>query len=91
MVSFATRASRNRALRPLGHWGGWIYVTLHYLGLLDPFSDFLDGVAISSGAFRLSALSVIKALVVTGVLVAGARMLEQTAETRIGEAQDLTH
>ena len=90
VVSFATRAIRNPALRRIVTWGAWIYVTLHFLGLVDPFSQFLDDFAISFGSFRLSALSIIKALVVTGILFAGARVLARTAELRIGKAEDIS-
>ncbi|GHD98202.1 mechanosensitive ion channel protein [Defluviimonas sp. 20V17] len=90
VVGVATRVIRNPALRRLVTWGAWIYVTLHFLGLLTSFSNFLDGMAISFGNFRLSALSVIKALVVTGILFAGARLLAQAAEARIGKAQDIS-
>lgn len=90
IVGLATRVIRNPALRRVVTWGAWIYVTLHFLGLVDPFSEFLDNLAISFGSFRLSALSVIKAMVVTGILFAGARVLANTAESRITKAEDIS-
>lgn len=90
VVGLATRVIRNPVLRRVVTWGAWIYVTLHFMGLVDPFSNFLDNLAISFGSFRLSALSLLKALVVTGIFFAAARVLAQTAETRIGRSKDMS-
>ena len=90
VVSFATRAIRNPLLRRLVSWGAWIYVTLHFLGFVEPFADFLDNFAVDLGGFRLSALAVLKALVVTGLLFAGARLVAQTAAARIAGNEDMS-
>lgn len=89
-VGFAARLIRNRFLRRFVTWGLWIYVTLYYLGLTEATSSFLDGVAIEFGDFRLSALSIIKALVVTGLLFTGAKLLSRTAATRIHDNSDIS-
>ncbi|WP_127901445.1 mechanosensitive ion channel family protein [Solirhodobacter olei] len=90
VVGLAGRAIRNRFLRRLVTWGAWAYVTLHFLGLIEPTANFLDEFAITLGGFRLSALAVLKALVVTGILFTGARLLSQTATKRIGENEDIS-
>ncbi|MFC2969408.1 mechanosensitive ion channel family protein [Acidimangrovimonas pyrenivorans] len=90
VVSFAARVIRNRLLRRLVSWGAWIYVTLHFLGLLAPFAEFLDNFAIDLGGFHLSALAVLKALVVTGILFSGARMIAQTTAARITGNEDIS-
>jgi small-conductance mechanosensitive channel len=46
--------------------------------------------AISFGDFRLSALTVIKALVVTGLLIAGARLLSQLISARLARNEDIS-
>jgi small-conductance mechanosensitive channel len=90
LVSMATRLVRNAFLRRSVTWGLWIYVTLYYLGLIDAFSGFLDGVAIEFGDFRLSALAIVKALVVTGILFTIARLISTTTSARIRENEDIS-
>jgi small-conductance mechanosensitive channel len=90
VVGLAGRAIRNRFLRRLVTWGAWTYVTLHFLGLIQPTSQFLDEFAIDLGDFHLSALAILKALVVTGILFSGARLLSQTASKRIGTNEDIS-
>jgi small-conductance mechanosensitive channel len=90
IVSLVTRLVRNRTLRRIVSWGLWIFVTLYYLGLVDPVATFLDGLAIELGGFRLSVLAVLKALVVTGVLFTAARLISQTAARQIRENEDIS-
>ena len=90
MVSFAARFISNPLLRPIVTWGLWAYVTIYYLGLSEEVSGFLDRVAIQFGSFHLSALSVIKALVVTGVLVTLARFVTQSSTRRIRGNKDIS-
>lgn len=90
LVGFAARFVRNRLLRRLVTWGLWIYVTLYYLGLVQTASGFLDGLAVEFGEFRLSALAILKALVVTGVLFTAARLVSQAASKRIRENEEIS-
>ncbi len=90
MVSLAARFVRNPLLRRVVTWGLWIYVTLYYLGLVEATSEFLNGVAIQFGEFRLTLLAIIKAAVVTGLLFTGARVLSQTASARIRDNEDIS-
>ena len=90
MVSFAARFISNPLLRPIVTWGLWAYVTIYYLGLSEEVSGFLDRVAIQFGSFHVSALSVIKALVVTGVLVTLARFVTQSSTRRIRGNKDIS-
>src|SRR5690606_34086468 len=46
--------------------------------------------AIELGGFRLSALAVLKALVLTGVLFTGARLMTQRAATQIRSNEDIS-
>ncbi|MDM7256183.1 MAG: mechanosensitive ion channel, partial [Paracoccus sp. (in: a-proteobacteria)] len=89
-VSFVVRLIHNRFLRRIVSWSAWIYVTLYYLNLLEPVSRFLDSFAMSFGEFRLSALAVLKALIVTGLLVAGARMLSKVVSQRMAANEDIS-
>ncbi len=89
-VGLATRLIHNRLLRRIVTWGAWIYVTLHFLGLVGPTETFLDDFAIDLGGFHLSALAVLKALVVTGILFTGARFVAQTAAKQIRSNEDIS-
>ena len=90
LIGLVTRLIRNRFLRRIISWGAWIYVTLMYLGFLDNFTAFLDSMAISFADFRLSALTVIKALIVTGALVTAARLLTQGFANRVRKNTDIS-
>ncbi len=89
-VVLVARLVRNLFLRRLVTWGLWVYVTLYYLGLVDAVSTFLDGLAIEFGDFRLSALAIIKALVVTGLLFTVARLVSGSASRRIRASADIS-
>lgn len=90
LIGLITRLIRNRFLRRVVSWSAWIYITLLYLGFLSVFTGFLDSIAVSFGDFRLSALTVIKALIVTGALVTGARMLTTGVANRIRRNEDIS-
>ncbi|MGB5559591.1 MAG: mechanosensitive ion channel domain-containing protein [Paracoccaceae bacterium] len=90
LVSMATRLVRNAFLRRTVTWGLWIYVTLYYLGMIEVFSGFLDGLAVEFGDFRLSALAVVKALVVTGILFTAARLISTSASARIRDNDEIS-
>ena len=90
VIGLVTRIIRNRFLRQLVTWLGWAYVTLLFLGFIDPVSHFLDSLAITFGDFRISALTVLKALVVTGALFTGARLVTQGASNRIRANEDIS-
>jgi small-conductance mechanosensitive channel len=90
LVGLAGRLIANRLLRRIVTWGLWIYVTLHYVGLTGKVGGFLDGISITLGDFRLSALSVMKALVVTTILVTLARFVAQSSTRRLRGNQDMS-
>lgn len=90
IVVFAARFIQNRFLRRLVTWGLWIYVTLYILSLQDTAMAFLDGLAIEFGDFRLSAFAVMKALVVTGILFAVARLISRTTARRVQENEEIS-
>ena len=90
IVGFAGRLIRNPLLRRIVTWGAWVYVTLYYLGLDASVGQALDNVALTLGDFRVSLLAVIKALVVTGVLLFAARLLAGVSAGRIQRNEDLS-
>lgn len=90
IIFFLTRLIVNRTLRRIVTWGVWIWVTLHLLDFLDPMTRFLNSLAITFGDFRLSALTIIKALAVTGLLIAGARLLSRGVIRRLSRNEDIS-
>ncbi len=90
LAGFASRLIRNRLIRRVVRWGLWIYIVLYYMGFAETAAQFLDAIAVQFGDFRLSLYAVIKALVVTGILFMGARMLSTQTATRIRENKDMS-
>ncbi|TCP39005.1 mechanosensitive ion channel family protein [Rhodovulum marinum] len=90
LVGLATRFVRNPLLRRLVSWGLWVYVTLYILGLTDQAASMLDNLAVTFGEVRLSALTLLKAAVVTGVLFTGARMISRGSAARIRADEDIS-
>lgn len=90
VIFFVARLIANRLLRRIVSWGAWIWVTLFLLQLTDPAGDFLDSIAITVGQLRLSALTVLKALVVTGLMIGGARLLSRLITGRLAQNQDIS-
>lgn len=80
----------NPFLRRMVNWAAWIWVTLFLLDLTGPAASFMDSLAITLGDMRLSALTVLKALVVTGLMIAGARMLSQLISGRLAKNDDIS-
>ncbi|MDF0601096.1 mechanosensitive ion channel [Psychromarinibacter sp. C21-152] len=89
-VALLARLVRNPALRRIVTWSLWAYVILYYLGLTDEAAELLDGLALEFGEFRLTLLAVLKALAVTAVLVALARMIASTSSARIRRNEDIS-
>lgn len=89
-VGFVVRVIRNRTLRRIATWAAWIWVTLYFLGFLAPSASVLDSVSVTFGSFRLSALTVLKAAVVTVVLIAVARWLSRTVTARLSQNADIS-
>ena len=89
-IFFLMRLIGNRLLRRIASWGAWIWVTLFLLDLTAPAGDFLDSIAITFGELRLSALTVLKALVVLGLMIAGARVLSRLISGRLAKNQDIS-
>ncbi|QCO55993.1 mechanosensitive ion channel [Pseudorhodobacter turbinis] len=89
-VNFAAKLIGNRFLSRVVTWGAGFWVVAVILGFDAEVLSFLDSLAISFGDFRLTALTVIKALIVTGLLVAGARMLTRGATGRIKGNADIS-
>lgn len=89
-VSFASKLIGNRFLSRVVAWGAGFWVVAVILEFGVGVLSFLDSLAVTFGDFRLSALTVIKALIVTGGLVAGARLITRGAISRIRQNPDIS-
>lgn len=89
-IFFLARIIANPLMRRVVTWGAWIWVTLHLTGLTGSVAGFLDSLALSIGDLRLSALTVLKALVVTGLMISGARLLSRTIAGRLAMNEDIS-
>lgn len=89
-IFFLMRMIANRFLRRIASWAAWIWVTLFLLDLTAPAGSFLDSIAITFGELRLSALTVLKAMVVLGLMIAGARILSRVISARLAQNQDIS-
>jgi len=90
LVALFARLIRSHALRSMVRFGAWIYVTLYLTGLLDEAARLLDVAAISFGAFRLSLLMIVQAVVVVGVLLTAARFMTSAASSRIERNDEIS-
>ena len=90
LAGFASRFIHNRFLRRIVRWGLWIYIILYYQGIDNEVGNFLDSLAIEFGDFRLSALAILKALIVTGLLLASARLISSQTARQIANNPDIS-
>jgi small-conductance mechanosensitive channel len=90
VVSFGSKLIGNRFLSRVVAWGAGIWVVAVILEFDAGVLSFLDSLAVTFGDFRLSALTVIKALIVTGGLVWVARMVTGSAIRRIRQNPDIS-
>ena len=90
VLSLAARIIRNRFLRRVVVWALGLWITLYYLGLTGEVVVLLDRVALEFGEFRISALTLLEALVVTGALFAAARFITQTSSARIQRNESIS-
>ena len=89
-IRLAAQLIRARSLRKPVIWGLSIWATLYYLGLLDATTRTLEHIAVTFGDFRLSALTVIKALALTAALFVAARATAIATTRRIRATADIS-
>ncbi len=90
IVVLTTRLIANPVLRKIVRYGAWIWVTLRILGLTGAFSNLLDSLAFSIGTLRISALLVVQAILIVGVLWFAARFMSRTVRNRITGNADIS-
>ncbi|MEO1797242.1 MAG: mechanosensitive ion channel domain-containing protein [Pseudomonadota bacterium] len=90
VVAFVTRLIRNKVLRQIVRYSAWAYVTLQITGLLEQTTALLDGLALSLGDFRISALLIVQALLSLGILITAARLITRVTSERIQRSEDMS-
>jgi len=90
VIGLAARLVRNPVLRRLVSWGLWIYATLYVLGLTEETATVLDNLSLSVGEVRLSALTLLRAAIVTAVLFTAARLVARSSAARIRSDEDIS-
>jgi small-conductance mechanosensitive channel len=68
----------------------WIFAALNIAGLVAPTAGLLDSMAVSVGALRLSALLVLKGVLLLAVLIWLANLVSRVVDQRLEALSDLT-
>ena len=89
-LSVATRIIRNRTLARFVAIIGWIYVALLVLDVTQPVFAALDYLAISIGTFRISALLLLRAGLVTTGVIWCAVFVSHVIENRLKRSEDVS-
>ncbi len=89
-IALVSRMIRNRALSGLVAGVVWVYVALVVLNIDDDMARLLDAAGFAVGGFRLSALLIVKMLLLMGVLLWGAITVGNFLERRLEGFEDLS-
>jgi small-conductance mechanosensitive channel len=90
VLAVLSRAIHNRVIGRLVALGIWIYVAVSIFGVSENLADFLDSLAFSAGDFRLSALLLLKAVVVMSVTLWVAISIGNFLDSRVQRSEELT-
>ena len=89
-IVLATRLIKSNFLRKLVRYGAWTYATLEILDLVGDAEKLLDSAGFNIGEVRFSLLLLIQAVVIIGVLIALARLITNSAATRVRKNEDIS-
>ncbi len=89
-IALLSRMIRNRALSKFVAGGVWLFVALVLLNIDDDVARLLDAAGFSVGGFRLSALLLIKGLLLIGVLLWLSVTVGNFLEVRLEKLEDLS-
>lgn len=90
LIRFSSRLVRNEALARGIAVAAWIIAALNIAGLVTPVLGLLDSMALPLGTFRLSALVVLKGIIVLAVLIWLANVLAGVTEHQLARATLMT-
>ncbi|WP_159585981.1 mechanosensitive ion channel family protein [Chelativorans xinjiangense] len=89
-ASVLSRVIRNRLAARIVAWLVWVYAALVILGLDQPIAALLDSLALPLGDFRLSALVVLKSLLVLAAALWISVLAGNFLDERVQQTTDLT-
>ncbi|MCW8836548.1 MAG: mechanosensitive ion channel [Rhodospirillales bacterium] len=90
IIRLTSSVIRNPAWAKVISVMAWSVAALNILNLLDPTLALLDGLAFHLGVQRISALTVIKAVLILGLLLWGASTVSRLVEQRIRHVPNLS-
>ncbi len=90
VVSVTSRIIRNRSIARVLAWLAWIYAAVGILGLTEQATVFLDSVALPVGGYNLTALFVLKALLLLAGTLWAASTLGNFIEEKVNQSEELT-
>lgn len=89
-IEFLIRIIANRSLRRLVRWAAWVWVILYFMNLLEPASRVLDSLAVEVGNFHLSMLTVVKAILLSGLMISIGRVLSRVTAANLARNSDVS-
>lgn len=90
VIAIATRMIRNKAIRKIVKWIGWIFITLEILNLRETVTNALEALSLKTGDTSISALTVLTALLTFAVLFVAASFLSRVGTARINKIEDMS-
>jgi len=90
IASYVSRVVQNSFLRRTVRWGLWIFAIVYYLGFWDAIAQVLESLAISFGQVNISALAVLKAVIITSILFTGARFLANLTASQVRRNDEIS-
>ncbi|WP_417583053.1 mechanosensitive ion channel family protein [Pelagibacterium sp.] len=89
-LAVVARIVRNRTLARIIAVVAWIYIAIVVLGLSDATTTALEQTAINIGEIRITALGVLRTLVVTAIVIWGVTFVSRVIEGRLEHAEDVS-
>ncbi len=90
LIDFITTLIKNRSIRKLVAWSGWIYATLYLTGATRSAGKILDAIAIDTGTMHLSLLTILIAIFTLSGMFILASFLYRYGAHYIQTAQDMS-
>ncbi len=90
IISVISAFIKNKALRSLVMWLGWIIVTLQMTGFLESAKAVLDSAALEVGDTRISVLMVMVAIFSLAALFILASLISNAGAKRIDKIEDMS-
>lgn len=89
-ISVFSHTIRSNAIGRVFSIVAWVYVAATILGITDDVANLLDQAGFQLGNFRLSILTVLKSVIILGVLLWAASSVGNFLDKRIQSSQELT-